>query len=253
MDEVDDRELEALRSRAYGPGADIHLDPEALRRLKELEGERRRRERAPFSETPPEPAVEAAVRPEPVDPEEPEVEHPARLLLRRLSRVRRSTALIALGAVALATTVTTALTLVERVQGDPLQTGATQIARLSLDEAYELPSFFPITAAAEGDVKGFEEFHGIRAVVGITGYYGIGSDDRCLYIYAEDDVTDSDSRPFSGPLLAGCAAGAFPAMTQFPTDTAAFSDELRSAFPEQTALQFVYDAEHQEIVVFADR
>ncbi|WP_460721027.1 hypothetical protein [Microbacterium aureliae] len=40
-------ELRALRARAYGPGADISSDPDALRRLAELEA----RTRAPLAET----------------------------------------------------------------------------------------------------------------------------------------------------------------------------------------------------------
>src|SRR3954451_4697205 len=37
MDAVERDELRALRARAYGPAADIHDDPAALRRLQELE------------------------------------------------------------------------------------------------------------------------------------------------------------------------------------------------------------------------
>lgn len=55
------RELEALRSRAYGPGADIASDPEALARLHELEELARRAEQGgPAADEPP-------ARPRPAD------------------------------------------------------------------------------------------------------------------------------------------------------------------------------------------
>ena len=164
MGGVNNDELEALRSRAYGPAADIHLDPEALRRLEELEAERR--PKRPPAEVRAEPAAAPVARPEPVeDDDEPEPEHPLlpllRALFRRLSRLRRSTVLIVLGVLAFATAVTTALVIVERVQGDPLQTGAVQIARLSVDSGNEIPAYLLFR---DKSAVGVEEFHGLRAV-----------------------------------------------------------------------------------------
>lgn len=186
MDEADDGELEALRSRAYGPGADIHLDAEALGRLKELE-ERRRPQRPPAAEVQPEPVAAPLMPMQPVEAEEPEVEHPLLPLVRRLghrlARVRRSTVLIVLGVVAFAVAVTTTLVVVDRVQNDPLQTGAVQIARLSVDSDYEVPGFLR-SGPGETPTLGFEEFHGLRAVVGPSGPYTTASDDVCLFLYS---------------------------------------------------------------------
>ena len=54
-------------------------------------------------------------------------------------RMRRSTFLIVLALVALIAVSNAAVLLVQRVQADPLQAGASQIARLSYDPAYEIP------------------------------------------------------------------------------------------------------------------
>lgn len=255
---MNDSELEALRSRAYGPGADIHLDAEALRRLKELEGEGRPK-RPPVVEVPPEPVAVAVAPPGPFEDDEAEPEHPARevlrIFLRRLSRVRRSTVLIALGVLAFATAVATALILVERVQEDPLQTGAVQIARLSVDSGYEIPAYLLFR---DKSAVGFEEFHGLRAVVGAGGFFygGVlseGSEGECMNIYPATNGAQSTSNSFSGILPGDCGIGGFPASTQIWSAMEGLPEEFSSAFPEPTALQFVYDAAHREIVVFADQ
>lgn len=252
-------ELHALRQRAYGPNADIHLDSHALNRLRELEGVGR--QPIPHYEVDPEPAPAAERQSDPVELEPVEREPQGRVWLRRflllartgltrLMRIRRSTALILLGLAVAVAAMIVALVLVQRVQTDPLQVGAEQVARLSLDPGYQVPSIFG-SAATEGGVQGFQEFHGLRVVETSGGMFGRGGSDACLTVYSSATITDPDSTSFAGPLMGGCAAGTFPAMVQFRADLPDFPEELRSAFPGSTGLQFVYDSANHEVVVFA--
>ena len=170
----------------------------------------------------------------------------------RLARVRRSTVLIALGLAVIVSVIAAALILVERVQPDPLQTGADQVARLSIDPSYQVPGMFQNIVAAEGDaVQAFHEFYGLRAIVGEGGWFSGGGEGECLNVFLAADVENSDSNSFSGQIRGGCAAGPFPATIQLMSDDEDLPDELQSAFPGPTALQFVYDKANQEIVIFA--
>lgn len=258
MTGVNDDELRSLRARAYGPGADIHRDPRALQRLRELEGSVARRQ-PDHSDARVEPVSAPVAHRARVDAEtehvapevEVEVEHPAYKSFRPLSRVRRSSWLIALATTLIVAVVAAALVLVQRVQIDPLQVGATQVARLSLDATYDIPGFFAGFATAGRDVQAFQEFHGIRAVVTTGEVFVSGSDDDCLSVYSAAIVTNSDLNSFGGRILVGCAAGPFPAMTQVRSDDQEFPDQLQSAFPGSTAFQFVYDPANNEVVVFA--
>jgi hypothetical protein len=255
--EPTDDELRALRERAYRRDSDIHLDPESLMRLRELES---RRGRAEPEAAEPETAIEAA-EPETTEDDVAPVDEasrpPARWvpLLRRFARwlsgLRRSTVLIALGSAAVIALIATALVLVERVQTDPLQVGAVQVARLTVDQGYDLPPFF---SGFDGDgVNAYTQFHGLRAVTNALIFSPAAANgSTCLTVYAESDVTDSPDS-FSGPLFGGCGAGAFPAIVQFSVDVEQLPEDLVAAFPETTGLQFVYDSEHDEVVVFADR
>jgi hypothetical protein len=139
-----------------------------------------------------------------------------------------------------------ALELVQRVQTDPLQAGASQVARLSADATYEAPVFFS-NGSADAP-RAYEDFHGLRAIINDSG---MGTDDRCIVVFLSDAAADSDGN-FNGPVYMGCAAGAFPAAVAFRVD-ATFPAQLRSAFPDGTALQFVFDKSGNEIVVFADQ
>ena len=261
-----DDELRGLRARAYGPNADISHDPRAQMRLQELEGVGRR----------PVPQHLDGVMPpvrmiEPVDTPgskqdshlvEDEQERPthevwrlaARFALaigRRLAHVRRSTVLTSLGLAVTVSVIVSALILIERVQSDPLQTGATQFARLSIDPGYSVPSIFENFGTDERPILAFQEFYGLRAVVANRGWIMGGAQGECLNVFLASDGENSGSNSFSGEIKASCAAGPFPAMTQFETDEEGLPEELRSAFPGSTALQLVYDSENEEIVIFA--
>lgn len=254
MDDVDQDELRALRHRAYGRDSDIHLDPASLQRLRDLES-------AAIESTPetPDEIAEVVEGPSEPDPEE-EMPRPAarwRVVAIGLGRwvlgLRRSTVLIVVGVAVIAAVLMTALTLIDRVQTDPLQAGATQIGRLSLDGGYDIPEFFSPAGGPDYQATGYQRFHGLRAVVSaIPAYYVAGGNSTCLAIYPEEGVT-ATADSFSGPLFTGCAAGDFPAIVQFPLEAEDLPEELISAFPQSTGLQFVYDAAHDEVVVFSDQ
>jgi len=253
-------ELEILRRRAYGPHADIHLDSQAVDRLRELEG-RSRRSLEPVSPRDPEidsTAPEAVPREESheattiVEPGAAKTQWEwAHKLLRYLSRVRRSTALIVLSFVVAVVLGVIALALVQRVQTDPLQVGAEQIARLSIDASYEIPQFFDYAIGDSTPIEAFEEFYGLRtvAVLGTGSWFYNGGSGDCMSIFPAENMKP-DSSSFSGLLLGGCAAGDFPAMTQISVAAEGLPEELRSAFPDSAAFQFVLDTDNQEIVVF---
>lgn len=252
-------ELEALRRRAYGRHADIHLDPQAVNRLRELEGD----SRPPLdSDVPTDNEIvstEVAIAEvaETVDDSRiVEVVAPTtrrkwpRELLTYLSRIRRSTALIALGALVAVVLGVIALILVQRVQTDPLQVGAEQVARLSIDASYEIPQFFGYVGSASS-VEGFQEFYGLRtvAVYGSESWFYNGGTGDCMTIF-DDAIMEPDSNSFNGLLLGGCAAGGFPATAQITVAAEGLPDELRSAFPDSAAFQFVLDVKNHEVVVF---
>jgi hypothetical protein len=253
-----DNELENLRRRAYGPQADIHLDANALERLRQLESER--------SPVPPVELDELAAAPEEsVAPDHAEGvdEPPAAEIVtlsapRRwwlwISGLRRSTVLIALGVVIVGVVIAVVLTVAQRVQTDPLQVGASQVARLSIDSGYLIPTVFGGSEdGTSQNAHAYQQFHGMRELVwkvdpgaGLPKTY-------CLSIYPQADVTDATSNSFSGQVFQGCAAGKFPAMAQFEMGTGGLPKELHSAFSTKTALQFVYDEAHHEVVVFASK
>ena len=186
MNHPEQDELQVLRERAYGPAADIHLDPPALQRLHELEGRggapgggaggRGRREAA--DELPP-PAAEPAL------PAADEADVPPTRRRFAAFRMRRSTFLIVLGLVALIVVSYAALELVQRVQADPLQAGASQVARLSEDGTYEIPAFFSNAVGEPGGAHAYEDFHGLRAVINDNG---METDDKCILVYSSESI-----------------------------------------------------------------
>ena len=260
MTDPDDAELRALRRRAYGRDADIHLDEDAQRRLRELES-RQVMTPPPVEPGPrPRPGTDAVPVPgdapaaetsEPEDPEPAPSPSAARRRWEAVRRIRprRSTVLIALGAVLVIATLATLLVVVQRVQTDPLLRGAHQIARLSRDGRYTIPRVLDPGANGSGSPgHAYAEFRGLRSVV---VRYADGT--RCLSVYPQEDITDPDADPFEGLMSGGCAAGPFPATAQILLSDDGVPADIASAFPKGTALQFVYDRPHDEVVVFAAR
>lgn len=150
------------------------------------------------------------------------------------------------------TATAAALVVAHRVQSDPLQVGARQVARLSLDPAYQVPFLFNAGANSKKG-EAFQEFHGMRTVLAARGLFSAGEGETCLSAYPTSAFSEANPNSFSGPWLSGCAAGKFPAMLQFRVDAPGFPKDLQSAFPGATALQFVYDRDNQEVVIFASK
>jgi len=249
---TDDEELRVLRKRAYGRDSDIHLDPDSLRRLRELESPDVDIE---FDAVDDEfdavnERVEIIAPPPDTDPEPHEEARPTPRWFVWLLGLRRGTVLIVVGVFALAATLATALVLIERVQTDPLQVGASQVARLGADGSYEVPELF-LGAGSDTSTRAYEQFLGLRFVTGGAAlWFGSAPGSTCLTIYSASATSTATS--FDGPLFGGCAAGDFPPIVQLSVDVEGLPAEIRSAFPEATGLQFVYDSEHDEVVVFSD-
>lgn len=247
MTASEENELRALRERVYGPGG--NSDVEAILRLQQLEEARRPLVPSRVVESPePEPGRVDRPEPEP-SPEPNRLEPAARWVLRRLQTLRRSTVLIILGAVALATAIAVVLTVVQRVQTGPLQISAEEVARLSPDPTYQVPDIFAAGPDGDIEVRAYEPFHGLRSTMSVGGVFSRGNGE-CLAVFSEADFEDLESTSFSGALLGGCEAGGFPANAQFDTNIDGLPAELLEALPD-TGLQFVYDGETDEVVVYA--
>lgn len=239
----DDDELETLRRRAYAPGGDIGSDPDALRRLIELEA------RADPTEQVPKPSSSDTAEErgeEPMTAIPDAAPAPSRSAL---PRPRRSTVILLAAAALVAATLATALILVQRVQTDPLQVGATQIARLAPDPDYVPPS--ALYRGVTSETTAYAEWQGLRF---ITYPSIVGGDDsaRCLVVWQPDllDIGSDGGSSYSGELFTqACGAGAFPASTAVLLRETTPERSL-TEFPPDTALQFVYDRENDEIVVF---
>lgn len=244
----DDAELAHLRRRAYSPSADIAADPAALRRLIELE-ERAGTTKAVAA------SAEAVAEPDVADAEQtPDAEPaaPAEPAARpfTLPRPRRSTVILLVGAALVLATLATALTLVQRVQADPLQAGATQIARLSPDPAFQVPT--ALAQGITGEITAYAEFDGFR-VITLPSYRSSENPSRCMTVWQPALLSTVEAGGFSYDgdsfLMSICGAGVFP-----PSSTIFLREDsperAQTSFPAGTALQFVYDAANDEIVVF---
>jgi hypothetical protein len=260
-----DDELEDLRKRAYGRQADIHLDPDALERLRELEGEHSAKqavERPEFDDLTeavhsPEPGVDEGATDGVDVPSAPDrrPRPTARAVLvsgiRRLSKLRRSTVVIALAVVAFAVAVVVVLTLVQRVQTDPLQAGASQVARLQADPGYRIPDSFDAFGLGAVEPRAFHDFHGLRVILFAVQQGSSNVGNKCMNVYPESEITDPSSSSFQGTIFGGCSAGGFPAITQFEAQDLPLA--ARKAIAPWASLQFVYEKKDDEVVVFGKK
>lgn len=251
-------ELHTLRERAYGPDADIHHDPTALQRLRELENEALARSAvaSPASEAPaaspaslerpdsderrvaapaPTPADGASDPGEP-DPEgdpesEPDAEPRAAAdeSAHRPWWRRRVPLLVLIGSIVATVLVTVPTTLwISQVQA-----GVVAVLGVAPDDAWPEEIFGP----KNDDSLVFDEFSGLTVAM-----LPQDGDQRCLYVL---DTAQN------GPIVstAGCAGGSFPPSASLAV--AGFApQELRDRFPEGTALQFVLDG--SQVFVYAD-
>lgn len=260
MPSIDD-ELADLRRRAYAPGGDIAADPAAMARLAELEAwaasgaaPDARAAAAAVSDAPASDGVGSDADREPGDPFGPAdsddsaepFRHPRSRF--RMPRPRRSTVVLLTAAALVVGCAITALVVVQRVQTDPLQVGATQIARLAADPGFPVPSSF--ARGVSGEVTAYQEFRGFRVASYPAFEQGEGAS-RCVTVWQPALLQQlGDGISYDGRyLLFACGAGVFPASATLLLG--ADAPETRNTdLPAGTALQFVYDAASDEVVVF---
>ncbi len=91
----------------------------------------------------------------------------------------------------------TALVVVQRVQTDPLQTGATQVARLSADPSFEVPSV--LTPGVTSGTTGYAEYEGFR-VATYASFDASADAAKCMTVWQPDllDVSAAGSRTTAG-------------------------------------------------------
>ena len=273
-------ELQALRSRAYGPSADIATDSAALRRLRELEG--LVKVRAPISLDTSAAAVDSshaaenqgvaeapvaaaqaseydrAAAPDPDhsqtdDPDEPVTDSSAghstepRPRRRLRSRVRLAWAASIVATAGIASVFTYGLLAISPVAAS---SGAPQIATLRPAPLVEVPSGW----FGAGPSSRAWEFRGLTLFETANGMLGAGAGAGDCFalvttaaIPAEQEI-DQDSWSISGLAYTACRVGAFPATVEIVVDSNA-PEELRAAYPD-SALQFVKQGD--QIGVFLD-
>ncbi|GAA2980787.1 hypothetical protein JOD63_002732 [Microbacterium terrae] len=252
MDTLSRDELHALRARAYGPAADIEGDPEALRRLRDLEG-KARGQRVENADTPQArgdatasdaaPAQDAAEQTAPSGPRQssaPSGETARPASPAQAPRTLRSwliPLLVLVLAVGVTVAVTAATVALTRTEGAEFTVAAPKIATLEPDPSLVVPEGF-MGVAVDSLVY---DFHGLTLFTAAEGFPSTG--DTCFMVVASADVPDtipSDGYSWSStsPTYSGCTAAAFPAIAQF-TVTEAMPEEFRAAFPEGTGVMFV--------------
>lgn len=252
-------ELRQLRSRAYGPAADIEHDPRALQRLRELEGRESRAEApahlvAPVAQPAPTPEPEMVQNPAPAVTAEPSTpprrertgRKPAQRTRRRWLGAAWIVSVVAAAAVGAAITY-------GAVAITPVGTshGARQIA--TLKPMTSTPAKIPAGWFGAGPSSRVYEFHGLTLFETSSGGFGGVAGDECFAAVATEQLpapdADSSNWTLNGVMYSGCRVGAFPASIQIPVDSNA-PDEMRATFPAGSALQFVLDGE--AIGVFLD-
>ncbi|MFK4762806.1 hypothetical protein ACI3KS_17905 [Microbacterium sp. ZW T5_45] len=130
--------------------------------------------------------------------------------------------------------------------------GAPQIA--TLEPISESGSYSQMFGGGE-DSPVFE-FFGLSLFRGVGAGWNGNPDagDVCLHALATDDLPpteeiDSGSWGLDGPMYSGCGAGSFPASLTVSLDDQ-LPDQLRTEFPDATAIQFVVDGDR--VGVFLD-
>ena len=267
MDTVSRDELQELRARAYGPGADIDQDAEALRRLHELENLSRERAdaeataaeppprapivvrvAAPTEEPVPTPAAPTAVAPspgvsepavtsaaEPVPPKKPGLSRGIKILW----------GLSVAASAAAAAAITFGLTYIAPVN---VSSGAEQIATLEPAATIEIPAGW----MGAGPSSRVYEFYGLTLFETTGGFYGpMGTD--CFAAVVTESIPEADSSmeswSYDGMMYSDCRMGDFPATVEVPVGSGS-PEDIRSRFPEESVLQFVMDGDR--IGVFLD-
>ncbi|WP_341936102.1 hypothetical protein MRBLWO14_001788 [Microbacterium sp. LWO14-1.2] len=234
-----DAELRALQSRAYGRDADITRDPEAMRRLADLE--------APPPVEPP-----AAVAPPSGTTEAPE-RHPSAPAehstaprdpsdsVPRLGlfdpRPRTAWIAAACAVVAVVAAVSASVATVVTATARPIEPGI--VDTIPVDPGGEW--WDALGEQTNGSVV-FDDYYGVTFVRN-EGWTEI-DDQRCLLAISTKVLGSSDS--VSTGLGMGCSAGGFPASVQFTVATGS-PDALRDRFSDGTSLKFTLRGDTVEV------
>ena len=232
-------ELRALRTRAYGPHADIHEDAAALARLRELEAHATAAVSDPsFQTSSAEPGVEpmTAGASTPADDRHTSAASDSDSPSGRATAVeapawwrRRISVLWTAAGVFVGLVLGAGLMLL--VQPTPPQ----QVAALHADPDAEWPN--QMFGASPEDGQRYNEFHGLT-VVTYDQNTGDGTSRPCLAV-----LTTPNGAGFAA---GGCGAGPFPATVSLQI-TSLLPQALRDEFPEGTSLQFVHDAAQVQV------
>lgn len=236
-------ELAALRERAYGPGADILDDPDALARLHELEAEAK----PVVADTDTDAAANAHAEPDasatasapadaPAEPAEPKTAPP-----HAARPIPRGWLIAWAASIALVGVITGAIVFsVASIRPVSPVTGAVQVATLDEPTTDESIDWLPQWFGSRSRAIAFE-YLGLVAVRVPQGFYD--DDQPCLMVGDITNFTrDGDSISYEGRTYTGCGAGPFPATVQFVVDDQSPA-ELRAHYPDGTALSFVLDGD----------
>ena len=243
-------ELRTLRARAYGPAADIHSDPEAMRRLEELEDAARpvlveeTTDSTPTDDAPPEEDARATRSGPDAAPRAD-----AEPTFWRRPRVR--------------TAMWTTAVVVAALLGAGLTYSAVAITPVSASSgAPQIATVAPsMTSRVPPGYFGWEEgapvfeYEGLTILQTAAGYLAGGDGDAvCIQVFEtallpdRRDANESDGWGYDGIAWGGCAVGAFPASAAVPLagDAAPKAD-----LPDGRAIQFVLEGDR--LGVFLDR
>lgn len=240
-------ELERLRARAYGPGADLADDPDAAARLQHLEDiERRHRAdsaQIPVAEDPLPVLEEGAAEGDEIELEERPARPPVVRRLRTLWLWAASLAAVAAVASAASIAATTFAPVARTA-------GIAQVGTLQPDPAADTEAVTTMGFDSTG-ILAFADYYGLTAYAGSTQIDSTGNTADCLLLVDTADVAGmGDDNSFRGGFRYGaCGAGAFPATVEFVV-TPELPDGFRQRFPVGSSVQFVRDGER--VGVFSD-
>lgn len=259
MDVRDDAELRALRERAYGPEADIHLDPVAQARLRELEavppipdaaspavatprdehptlpgeepGEAEPRDEHPSPSSPAPPLAPQADMTD--DPEPRDDDAPARrgTLSRRTIWLWAASVALALFVGAGITAATSSL-------------GGNHVAVLPEVDVTEWPT--SMFGDPQDGARVFETFEGTRVLVVPNAWGSPDSEIVCVFVVR--DESEEGSEAANEILTTGCGGTAFAPTASF-TVTERSPAALRDRFPVGTGVRVAVQG--NEVHVFA--